>query len=448
MTLLTAARRNTEISLLILAGIVATSGLVLAQLGRQRPVDVKLLIYGSVFLLLYAICHVAIRKLAPAADPLFLPIAALLNGLGLVMISRLEGAGATEGLAGAQLRWLVVAVGGFVATLFFVKDIRALARFRYTFAFVGLVLLLLPMIPGLGKEVNGSRLWIGLGPLSFQPAELGKVALVLFFAGYLSERREMLAVATRRIGPIGVPDMRHFGPILLAWAVSLLVMVNQRDLGSSLLFFAVFIAMLWIATARPIYLIAGSGMFVIGAFTAARIFGHVQRRIDVWRDPFADVDGNGFQLVQSLFSLATGGAWGTGLGLGRPDLIPAVTTDFIFAAVGEELGLAGTTAILTAYALFTARGFGLATRCRDDFSRLLVSGLIATLALQTVLIVGGVTKLIPLTGVTLPFMSYGGSSLLSNMIIVALLLRTSHEVASQVGEGPLTELNVVAGGGR
>ncbi|MEO7803781.1 MAG: FtsW/RodA/SpoVE family cell cycle protein, partial [Actinomycetota bacterium] len=271
---------------------------------------------------------------------------------------------------------------------------------------------------------------------------------VLFFAGYLSERRELLAVATRRIGPIGVPEFRHFGPVLLAWAVSLLVMTNQKDLGSSLLFFAIFISMLWMATARPVYVIAGGAMFFAGAAVAAKVFSHVQLRIDVWRDPFADADGAGFQVVQSLFSLATGGAWGTGLGLGRPDLIPAVTTDFMFAAVGEELGLVGGAAVLTIYAILISRGFGLATRCRDDFTKLLVAGLTTAIGLQTILIIGGVTKLIPLTGITLPFMSYGGSSLLSNFILIAILMRASHESMQHHADADPTELNIPAGGGR
>lgn len=444
---MTQVRRNTEASMLLLAVLIAIGGHALALLGRNGSLDSRFWVNTAVFAAIFFVAHIAVRKLAPAADPLFLPLAAVLSALGFILISRLEGATDNPGLAQAQLRWLAVAVASMILVLYRVKDLRALGRYRYTFAVAGLVLLLLPMVPGLGHEINGSRLWIRLGPLSFQPAELGKIALVLFFAGYLSERRELLAVATRRIGPIGVPEFRHFGPVFLAWAISLLVMTNQKDLGSSLLFFAIFVAMLWMATARPIYLLAGSAMFLVGAAVAAQVFGHVQRRIDVWRDPFADPDAHGFQIVQSLFSLATGGAWGTGLGLGRPDLIPAVTTDFIFAAVGEELGLAGGAAVLTIYAIFASRGFGLATRCRDDFTKLLVAGLATALALQTVLIVGGVTKLIPLTGITLPFMSYGGSSLLSNFILVALLLRAS-DGSTRAGEAAPTELSMPAGGGR
>lgn len=447
--MLARARRHTEASMLFISLMIAVGGYWLVALARQDPGAAGVAGFGLTFAATYLAGHLAIRRFAPAADPLFFPIAAMLNAIGFVLVYRLEPSLDLDGLAGAQARWLVVGVAAMVAVLFFVKDLRALARYRYTFALAGIVLLLLPSLPGIGREVNGARLWIQLGPLSFQPAEVGKIALVLFFAGYLSERRELLAVATRRIGPIGVPELRHFGPVALAWAVSLLVMINQKDLGSSLLFFAIFVGMLWMATARPIYLVAGASMFVTGAFLASRTFSHVAARIAVWQDPFKYIDGRGYQVVQSMFAFATGGAWGTGLGLGRPDLIRfSVHTDFIFSALGEELGLAGTTAALTAYALFSARGFGLATRCRDDFTKLLVSGLTAAFAMQSIIIIGGVTKLIPLTGITLPFMSYGGSSLLSNFIAVAILLKASHEVATQEGEAPPTEVNIPAGGGR
>ncbi len=443
---LPAVRRNTEASLLVISAIVAIGGYWLASLARMPGVPSQIAGYAVLFVGLYLAAHLVIRRLAPAADPLFFPIAALLNALGFVLIARLDRA-TGQSLAAAQARWLVVAIAAFIVVLMLVPDVRGLARFRYTWALVGVCLLLLPVLPGLGREVGGARLWIRLGPLNFQPAELGKIALVLFFAGYLSERRELLAVTTRRIGPIGIPEIRHFGPVLAAWGVSLVVMIQQKDLGSSLLFFAIFVAMLWMATARPIYLLAGASLFSAGAWGAYHLFEHVQRRIMIWIEPFEDLHGRGFQLVQSLFALATGGAWGTGLGLGRPDLIPNVATDFIFSAVGEELGLAGTTAVLVAFALFSARAFGLATRCRDGFSKLLAAGLATAFSLQTFLIVGGVTNLIPLTGVTLPFVSYGGSSLLSNFILVALLVRISNEAARQPAQTSPTELGP-AGGGR
>ena len=447
-------RRNTEVSLLILSVLIAGGGYWLTALGKQSEqaqgpiLPAGLMVYMAVFAAMYAIAHIAVRRLAPGADPLFLPIAAMLNSLGFVLISRLEKTSRNAPDAGAQVRWLGVAVAVFVVTLLLIRDVRGLARYRYTWAAAGVVLLVLPSLPVLGREINGAQLWIRVGPLNFQPAEVAKIALVLFFAGYLAERRELLAVAKRRFGPIGVPEFRFFAPVAAAWAVSLLIMVNQKDLGSSLLFFGVFVVMIWVATSRPAYLIAGGLLFLVGAFIAYTAFDHVQVRIDIWRGPFAHFDGRGYQIVQSLFALATGGAWGTGLGLGRPDLIPFVQTDFIFSALGEELGLAGTTAVLTAYALFVSRGFGLATRCADDFSKLLVGGLTTIFGLQTALILGGVTNLIPLTGVTLPFMSYGGSSLLSNFILIALLIRVSDETTRQVTEAPPTEIHVPAGGAR
>lgn len=447
--MIAAVRRNTEASLLLLALSIVGGGYWLASLARGQVNVVRIVGYAAMFGFLYLAAHIAVRRLAPLADPLFLPIAAMLNALGFVAISRL---GQTEPdlaeLAAAQARWLVVAMAALVATLWIIRDSRALARYRYTWAVLGIILLLLPILPVLGREVNGARLWIRLGPLNFQPAELGKIALVLFFAGYLTERREVLAIATNRLGPLRLPEPRHFAPVLMAWGISLLVMIQEKDLGSSLLFFAVFVAMLWIATGRPIYLLSGLLLFIAGAWLLYNLFGHVQDRIDVWLDPFAHIDAKGFQLVQSLFALATGGAWGTGLGLGRPDLIPNVHTDFIFSALGEELGLAGTAAILTGYALFSARAFGLATRLTDDFTKLLVAGLAVTFSVQSLIIIGGVTRLVPLSGITMPFMSYGGSSLLSNFILVALLIRASDQAAGQISEGPPTELTRPAGGGR
>ena len=442
-----AVRRNTEASLLLLSAAVAIGGYWLTSLARTTAIPVGLVGYAIVFVVVYLGLHFAVRYLAPGADPLFLPIAALLNALGFVLIARIE---ATRGgtYTAAQVRWLVLSAVAFVAVLWLVKDARLLARYRYTAAFAGVMLLLLPIVPVLGREINGARLWIHIGPLNFQPAELGKIALVIFFAGYLSERRELLAAARSKLGPFQIPPVRHFGPIALAWAVSLLIMIMEKDLGSSLLFFTIFVLMLWIATGRAVYTVIGLILFAVGAFIAYRLFSHVQLRIEIWLHAFDHMSDKGFQLVQSLFALATGGVWGTGLGLGRPDLIPNVRTDFIFSALGEELGLAGTTAVLLAYAMFGARGFGLATRARDDFSKLLAAGLTAAFTVQTFIILGGVTRLIPLTGITLPFMSYGGSSLLSNFILVALLIRVSDQTAEAAREAPPTELNLAAGGAR
>jgi cell division protein FtsW (lipid II flippase) len=451
-----AVRRNTEASLLVLASVVAIGGYWLTSLSHTRGVPHGLAAYAGIFIAVYLAAHLAVRHYAPNADPLFLSIAALLNAVGLVLISRLDLA-THQDLAGAQLRWMVISVAVFVGMIAFLKDVRMLARYRYTWGLAGVLLILLPITPKLGETVNGARLWVHFGGLTFQPGELGKVCLVLFFAGYLSERRELLAVAVRRWGPIGIPELRHFGPVVAAWAVSVVVLVQERELGASLLFFAIFVVMLWVATARPVYPLASLVLFAAGALVSYDLFTYVRLRVFVWLHPFQVAHGSGYQIVQSLFSLATGGVWGTGLGLGRPDLIPEAATDFIFSAVGEELGLVGTTALLCAYALFGARAFGLATRCRDDFSKLLVTGLATVFCLQTILIIGGVTRMIPLTGVTLPFMSYGGSSLLANFIVVALLLRVSEDVAAPAPAaagwvpggttGQLTEVGP-AGGGR
>lgn len=441
------SRRNTEASLLVLASVVAVGGYWLTSLARTQGVPKGLALFTVVFVVCYLAAHLAMRRFAPAADPLFLPIAALLNAIGLILISRLDVA-RQHPLLGAQLRWLVISTVVLVGVLAFLKDVRILARYRFTWAVAGVALILLPITPGLGETINGARLWIRLGPLTIQPGEFGKICLILFFAGYLAERRELLAVAVRRLGPIGIPEIRHFGPVLVAWGVSVVVLVQEKELGASLLFFAIFVVMLWVSTNRPIYPLSGLVLFSAGSLAAYHLFAVVHERVQVWLHPFDQIRTSGYQLVQSLFALATGGAWGTGLGLGRPDLIPEVSTDFIFSAVGEELGLAGTTAVMCAYGIFGARVFGLATRCRDDFSKLLVTGIGTVFCLQTFLIIGGVTRLIPLTGVTLPFMSYGGSSLLSNFVVVALLSLISNEVAEHGGTDQTAEVSAAAGGGR
>lgn len=441
------SRRNTEASLLVLATVVAVGGYWLTSLARTQGVPKGLALFVGVFVACYLAAHLAMRRFAPAADPLFLPIAALLNAIGLILISRLDVA-RQHPLLGAQLRWLVISTAVLIGVLAFLKDVRILARYRFTWAVAGVALILLPITPGLGETINGARLWIRLGPLTIQPGEFGKICLILFFAGYLAERRELLAVAVRRLGPIGIPEIRHFGPVLVAWGVSVVVLVQEKELGASLLFFAIFVVMLWVATNRPIYPLSGLVLFSVGSFTAYHLFFVVRERVQVWLHPFDQIRTSGYQLVQSLFALATGGVWGTGLGLGRPDLIPEVSTDFIFSAVGEELGLVGTTAVMCAYGIFGARVFGLATRCRDDFSKLLVTGIGTVFCLQTFLIIGGVTRLIPLTGVTLPFMSYGGSSLLSSFVIVALLALISNELAERGGTDQTAEVSAAAGGGR
>lgn len=415
-----ALRRNTELGLVLLAALVTTGAYVLASLGRTARMPADIGPFLGVVVGLLAAAHVATRRLAPGADPVLLPLAGLLNGIGYVFIARLDA-----DLARLQAAWTAIGVGAFVATLVVVRRARDLERVRYTLALAGIALLLLPLVPGLGRTINGARLWVRVGPLNFQPGELAKIALAVFFASYLVERRELLAIATRRIGPVAVPDLRHFGPVLAAWAVSLVVIMAERDLGSSLLFFALFVAALWVATGRGAYLVAGAAMFAGGAVLAWSQFAHVQERVRVWIDPWPHAATEGFQIVQGWFAMGSGGIAGRGLSLGSPQRIPAAATDFIFAAIGEELGLLGTTAVLAAFVLMVGTGLRVALRAEHPFEKLLATGLTLILGLQSFIIIGGITRVVPLTGITLPFVSYGGSSLVANYMLLALLLRIS-----------------------
>ena len=422
-----ALRRSTELGLVLLGGVVTAALYTLASLGRTASIPADIGPFLGVVLGLVLVAHVATRRLARGADGVLLPVAGLLNGVGYVFIARLDG-----DLAGLQAVWTAVGIGAFIATLVLVRRTRALEGYRYTLMFVGIGLLLLPLVPGVGRTINGARIWVSLGPVSFQPGEFAKIVLAVFFASYLVEKREVLAMASVRLGPVMLPDLRHFGPVLLAWGASLIVMFYERDLGSSLLFFAVFVVMLWIATERASYLAVSMLLFGGGALLAWKVFSHVQVRVDNWLDPWQDVVGAGFQTVQGTFALAFGGITGTGLGLGSPGRIPAAETDFIFAAIGEELGLAGTTAVLVAFLLMVGTGFRIALQADDPFEKLLAAGLTTILGLQSFIIIGGVIRLVPLTGITLPFVSYGGSSLVANYVLLALLMRISD------GAGPRT----------
>ncbi|HKY76241.1 MAG TPA: FtsW/RodA/SpoVE family cell cycle protein [Acidimicrobiia bacterium] len=418
------ARRSTELGLVVLAVILAAGGYVLTALakGTELPADLAAFAVGAGALAIMA--HLAVRRFAPRADGTLLGLAILLNGIGFVTIARLD-----PELARYQSLWTAVGVAAFVIVLRLVQRIRDLERYRYTFALVGIASLLLSAVPGIGREINGARLWVQIGPLNFQPGEAAKVTLVIFLAAYLVEKRELLSTPTWRVGPVMLPDPKHFAPLLLAWGSSILVMVREKDLGSSLLFFAVFLAMLYMATGRASYVGIGAGLFAGGATIAYQIFGHVQDRVTTWLDPWPLAQNQGFQLVQALFAFGSGGVAGTGLGLGSPGSIPNASTDFVFAAIGEELGLVGTTAVLVVYVLFVGVGFRVALRAEQPFLKLLAAGLTTMLGIQTFIILGGVTRLIPLTGITMPFVSYGGSSLLANFVILALLLRISDEVA-------------------
>ncbi|MCY7365486.1 MAG: FtsW/RodA/SpoVE family cell cycle protein [Frankiaceae bacterium] len=440
-------RRGTELLLTIFAVLIA----VLAYAAVGLAVDGRLpsgtLGYGLGLGTLFLLGHLAVRRFAPHADPLILPAVALLNGLGLVMIRRLDfqaseraqqlGKAIPRGEAPRQLIWTAVGILALIVVLGVVRDHTRLQRYTYTCAAVGLALLLLPALPVLGQTINGARLWIRVGPFTLQPSEVAKLLLIIFFAGYLVAKRDVLSLASKRVMGLDLPRARDLGPVLLAWAASLSVLIRGKDLGSSLLFFAIFVVMLYIATERTSWLLIGFGLFVGGSFTAYFLFAHVQRRVDTWLDPFADPDSAGFQLVQSLFGFGTGGLTGTGLGEGSPGVVPFASTDFIMAAIGEELGLVGVMAVLLLFGLVVERGLRAALSCRDSFGKLLAAGLSFSLALQVFVIVGGVTGLIPLTGVTLPWLSYGGSSIVANWALVALLLRVS-DAARRPAPAPVT----------
>jgi peptidoglycan glycosyltransferase len=429
-----AVRRNTELGLLVLSSLFTVGAYVLASLPEDGKIPADIGPFLMIVLGLQLVAHIAMRRLAPRADGMLLPLASLLAGLGYVFIVRLDEAREDpRGLAGLQSLWLFVGVAAFVGTLVVVRDVRMLERMRYTAGFVGLALLLLPLVPGVGRVINGSRIWVSIGPVNFQPGEFAKIALAIFFAGYLVEKSDLLRIS-KEIGPIPVPDPKHLGPVLLAWGASLIVMVAERDLGSSLLFFTLFLVIIWVATQRVSYLVVGLLLFTGGALFAHAQFTHVQERVDIWLNPWPVANDEGYQIVQSAFSMADGGITGAGLGLGVPTKIPEVETDFIFAAIVEELGLLGATAILISFLLIIGAGLRIALRTTNGFEGLLAVGLTTLIGMQAFIIMGGILRLMPLTGVTLPFVSYGGSSLIANFVLIALLLRISDDTARRAEE--------------
>jgi cell division protein FtsW (lipid II flippase) len=430
--------RGTELALILAAVVLTLTAFTSVSAAESSALPSGLLTDGLGFTALALLTHIAVRRLAPYADPVLLPMAIALNGLGLVLIHRLDlanvahakaaGAVAGRGDALLQLVWTVIGIVAFIAVLVIVRDHTRLQSLTYTAMAVGLVLLVLPaLLPASHSTVNGARIWIRFGGFSFQPGEIAKLALEVFFAGYLVRKRELLALAGRKVLGVTLPRGRDLGPVLLAWAASLLILTRESDLGSSLLFFGIFVAMLYLATERKSWLLIGLVLFLAGSFGAYHYVGHVHERVQIWLHPFDPhyIDDQSYQLVQGLFGQATGGIFGTGLGQGRPDLVPFANTDFIASTIGEELGLAGIMAVLTLYLLITMRGLRAAFGVRDEFGKLLGVGLAFGFALQVFVQVGGVTRLIPLTGLTLPFMSYGGSSLISSWILLALLLRIS-----------------------
>jgi cell division protein FtsW (lipid II flippase) len=413
-------RLSNGIWLMLLALIAGVGAYALVGLGKRGRVPPSIELYGSLLLTGSIGAWAMVRKVARRADPVLLPAAALLSMLGFAVIWRLK-----PDLAVEQATWLGVGLVAFVLTLVLVRDDRMLDAYTYTIGLAGLVMLLLPIVPGLGRTINGARLWVAIGPLSFQPAEFGKVLIVVFLASYLADKREMLAAGS---GRFSLPRAKDVGPLLIAWATSLAVLFLEKDLGASLLYFAVFVVMLWLASGRSMYLLIGLALFIVGAWVGYLALSHVQQRVDYWLhalDPTKVYQLGYGQLAQGQFALASGGIVGTGLGQGSPTLIPYASTDFIFAAIGEELGLLGTTAVLLVYLSLIGRSLRVGIERTDAFGTLLATGLTTIVAVQTFVIVGGVTRLIPLTGITLPFVSYGGSSLVANFVILALLIRVS-----------------------
>ncbi len=416
------ARRRTELGLIILV-VILTGGLyALAGFGKAGQLPANIGPFLGILFALLLIAHVAMRRLAPYADPILLPVAGLLNGIGYVFIARLS-----PHEARLQSLWTALGIGVFIATLLVVRRARDLERYRYTFAFLGIGLLLLPLVPGIGENVNGARLWIHVGSFNFQPGELAKLALAVFFASVMVERADLLSRGTRRIGRFLVLDPRYLAPIVGAWALSLVIFLAENDLGSSFLFFALFIGLLWVSTGRTYYLGLGGGLFAAGAFFALKVIHHAQSRVQAWLDPWAHAETTGYQIIQGWFAIAAGGLFGEGPGQSSAASIPEASTDLIFAVIADELGLVGSAALLIAYILMVGTGLRVAVRCERPFEKLLAAGLSLIIGVQTFVIVGGVTRLIPLTGITLPFVSYGGSSLIANYILLALLLRISHD---------------------
>ncbi|PPF10645.1 FtsW/RodA/SpoVE family cell cycle protein [Rathayibacter rathayi] len=432
--------RNLELLLLVFACVIDAGAIILVQLGALGAIDTTLVSLGAGLSALVLAVHVVLRFAAPAADPFLLPIATVLNGLGVAEIYRIDIADGVIGwdsVAVRQLFWSGLAVVAAIVVLLVIRNHRVLFRYTYVAGLAAVVLLLLPLLPFIGREVSGARVWIGIGDVaSFQPGEIAKIALAVFFAGYLVRNRDSLSMVGRTVLGMRFPRLRDLGPILVVWAVTMGVIVFQRDLGTALLYFGLFLVMLYVATGRTSWVLIGVGLFLGGALLASQMLSYVGNRFANWLEPFsaerygADPGGS-YQLVQGLFGLAHGGLIGTGLGQGMPGITPVPQSDYIIASLGEELGLAGLFAIFGLYLLLVSRGFRIGFAGQDDFGRLLGVGLSFVIALQCFIVIGGVTRVIPLTGLTTPFLAAGGSSLVANWMIVAVLLRLSDTVRSQ-----------------
>ena len=421
------ARRRTEFGLLIAASVIIAAAYTLMILGNTSKVPADAVPLLVAMLALAAVAHIANRFLAPDASPVILPIAFLLNGIGYTMIVRIDLGNGTN-YAPLQAGWSALGVGVYVATLFVVRRSRDLDRYRYLLLIAGVALLLAPLLPVIGLNVNGARLWVHLGSLRFQPVELAKILLCVFFASYFAEKRELLTIPTARFGNRLVLDPRPLVPIVLAWVFAIGVMSLENDIGFSALLFTLFIGMLWVTTGRTSYLVLAVVLFAIGAYIAGRYLGQVHIRVETWLDPWKYANDKGQQLVQSWYSLGSGGIGGTGLGLGQGAYrIPIANTDFIFAVIGEEMGLLGSTMVIVAFLLLVGAGLRIAQAARSEFAKLTATGLTIIIGFQAFFIIGGIVRLFPLTGITLPFVSYGGSALVANYMLIAVLMRISDE---------------------
>ena len=432
--------RNRELLALVPASALLTAGFAAIFIQRSDVLSNVSLTYGAIFLGLCFAAHLVIRFTLPHADPYMFPLVAVLACFGLVVVYRID-----DKLAREQAQWFVIGLILFVVTIVALRDFRVMERYRYTIAFAGLALLLLPRVPGIGQQVNGAYLGVKLGPITFQPAEFGKIALVIFLAAYLRDTRQVLVQGSRRFLGITIPPLKHFGPLLVVWGAAMLMLIFIRDLGSSLMYFGAFLALVYIATNRFSFVFVGLLLFGVGAWFFAGHIGHVHSRVETWLNPFDPAQyhrtGGSYQIANGIFAQADGGLFGTGLGAsllttpGGAPLIPAPQTDMIYAVIVNELGLVGACGLIGVYLMFAERGFKTAMLAGDSFSKLLAAGLTAVMALQVFVIVGGVTRVIPLTGVTLPFVSYGGSSILANFVLLALLLLISDQARRPRGVG-------------
>ncbi|MFA9400058.1 MAG: FtsW/RodA/SpoVE family cell cycle protein [Acidobacteriota bacterium] len=437
--------RNRELFALIPVALLLTVGFAAVFAQNDSQVSDLSLSYGLYFLAACLATHIFIRIRLPDADPFIFPLMALLTAIGLVMIYRLDSELA-KNLARDQANWFVIGLILFAVVVQLLRDYTVLERYRYTIAITGIVLLMAPRFPLIGTQVNGAYLGIKIGPLAFQPAELAKICIVIFLASYLREHRELLVVGARRILGVTLPPLKHLGPLLVVWGAAMLMLIFIRDLGSSLMFFAAFLALIYVATGRLSFVVIGMAMFLVGAWVIYSTVPHVTDRVDIWLDPYQDPGDAGYQVLQSMFAQADGGLFGKGFAEsmvvipgGTDPLLPAAQTDLIYTLIVSELGLFGGSAIVVTYLLIAARGFKVALMANDGFSKLLATGLTAVFAFQAFVIIGGVTRVIPLTGVTLPLVSYGGSSILANFILLALLLLISDRARREARQGRGTE---------